>query len=218
MRIYYDGRGYPSGYSRSGTEELVWNYSVIGAFLSFCGAVILLPVYYFPRAVWRTKLATAIKVAIIGACWGALFLLGTLAGAHDAAVARAKGCIDLATAPKDYYDPSGGNNNCPDGYELGPSALTCASSLDPPTAYTPPTGRDSTGDPICTSGYQPAPRPGSGYNAPFNPHLPSLAAQQTACRGHRGAEIGPDFPAPVLSGHTWIVSCMDGADQTIPAP
>lgn len=54
--------------------------------------------------------------------------------------------------------------------------------------YADPTGRDLSGNPVCPAGYEPAPTPGAGYTAPYNPPLPSLPAQQAACQGHHGAE------------------------------
>lgn len=82
--------------------------------------VILLPVYYFPRAVWRTKLDPLVKVSIIGAAWGGLILVGTITSAHQASVANAKGCITIAGAPNDYYDPSDGKQQLPPGLRTRP--------------------------------------------------------------------------------------------------
>jgi hypothetical protein len=188
-----------------------------GLFLRYAIFVILLPVYYFPRAVWRTKLDPIVKVSIIAAAWGGLILVSTITSAHQASVANANGCITIAGAPKDYNDPSGGNNNCPMGYELGPTSLTCASSPEPPTQYADPTGSDLSGNPVCPAGYEPAPKPGPGYTAPYNPPLPSLPTQQAACQRHQGAETGPDFPPPSLDGHNYIVSCLDGTSTDVPA-
>ena len=56
MRIYYDRRGRRRGYSRSGWEELFWNWSLIGLIVRLCLAVFLVPLYYVPRAVWRARL------------------------------------------------------------------------------------------------------------------------------------------------------------------
>jgi hypothetical protein len=216
VRIYYDRNGRPRGYSRSFAEAWFWNGSLIGLFIQFCLAVFLIPLYWFPRAVWHSRLTPAAKVAVIGAVWGGLVLVGVIANARTASEAQAKGCIDIATAPKDYYDPSGGSNNCPDGYELAPSALTCASIDATPTQYASPTGSDPTGDPLCPDGYQPAPKPGPGYSAPYTPPFPSAEQQQAACVGHQGAETPPDFPPPVVDGNHYIVSCMDGTLTNVP--
>jgi len=54
VRIYYDRRR--RGYSRSGWEELFWNWSLIGLIVRLCLAVFLVPLYYVPRAVWRARL------------------------------------------------------------------------------------------------------------------------------------------------------------------
>lgn len=217
MRIYYDGHGHPRGYSRSLLGTWLWNGSLIGLFIQFCLAVFLIPLYFFPRAVIRSGMQPLAKLAVIGGVWGGLALIGVLANANTASQARAKGCIDIATAPKDYFDPSGGNNNCPDGYKLGPASFTCASILDTPTVYGTPTGIDASGDPICPAGYESAPRPGPGYTVPYQPPLPSASVQQAACAGHQGAESGPDFPPPVLDGSHYIVSCMDGTLTDVPA-
>jgi hypothetical protein len=216
VRIYYDKNGRPRGYSRSLLGTWFWNGSLIGLFIQFCLAVFLLPLYWFPRAVWRSGLAPAAKLMVIAGVWGALILVGVLANTHTASEAQAAGCIDIATAPKDYYDPSGGNNNCPDGYELGPGSITCAVIGSDPPSYTDPTGYDPGLGPTCPSGSETAPKPGPGYTAPYEPPLPSVTEQQAACAGHQGAETGPDFPPPVVDGSHYIVSCMDGTLTDVP--
>jgi hypothetical protein len=216
VRIYYDRNGRPRGYSRGLLGTWFWHGSLIGLFIQFCLAVFLIPLYYFPRAVWRARLPPVAKLAIIGGVWGAPLLVGMISNAHTASEAQAKGCIDIATAPKDYYDPSGGNNNCPDGYELAPIALTCSSIDATPTEHASPTGSDPTGDPLCPDGYEPAPKPGPGYTAPYTPPFPSAEQQQAACIGHQGAETPPNFPPPVVDGSHYIVSCMDGTLTDVP--
>jgi hypothetical protein len=216
VRIYYGPNGRPRGYSRRLLGTWLWHGSLIGLFIQFCLAVFLIPLYYFPRAVWHSRLEPLAKVAIIVGVWGGLILLGVIANAHTASQARALGCIDIATAPKDYYDPSGGDNRCPDGYELAPSSLTCASITATPTQYGTPIGTDPSEDPMCPDGYQPAPKPGPGYAAPYTPPFPSIIEQRAACAGHQGAETGPDFPPPVVDRDHYIVSCMDGTLTDVP--
>lgn len=214
-RFYFDKRGHPRGYSMSAREAWFWHGSVVGAFIQFAFFIIALPLYYFPRAVWRTRLPAIAKVAIIGGVWGGAILATQIRDAHEASVARANGCIAIGSAPNGYFDPST-TNNCPDGYELGPQALTCAEIGSDPPKYVKPTGYDPRLGPICPAGADTAPKPGPGYTPPRYPVTPSLAAERAACRGRLGPETGPDFPPPVLDGSHYIVSCMDGTSVDVP--
>ena len=89
--IYYGPDGRPRGYSRSPLGTWLWHGSLIGLFIQFCLAVFLIPLYYFPRAVWHSRLEPLAKVAIIGGAWGGVILLGVIANAHTASQARGAG-------------------------------------------------------------------------------------------------------------------------------
>jgi hypothetical protein len=116
MRVYYDRDGRPRGYSQSLGEAWFWNGSLIGLFLQLCLAVFLLPLYWFPRAVWRSRLTPPAKLLVIGGVWGALILIGVLSNAHTHSEALAKGCgISEDNIPSDYLQPSD-SYRCPDGY------------------------------------------------------------------------------------------------------
>lgn len=115
MRIYFDRHVRVRGFSL-GLGEL-WVASWL--------RVLLLPFvalfYYLPRAIWRTGLAPTAKIAIIGAVFGVIILVGVLVGDHTGAQAKSDGCISDANLPSGYVDPSNGVNNCPIGYSPGPS-------------------------------------------------------------------------------------------------
>jgi hypothetical protein len=193
VRIYYGPDGRPRGYSRRLLGTWLWHGSLIGLFIQFCLAVFLIPLYYFPRAVWHSRLEPLAEVAIIGGVWGGLILLGVIANAHTASQARALGCIDIATARKDYYDPSGGDNRCPDGYELAPSSLTCASITATPTQYGTPIGADPSETRCVRTAISRRPSPALGTRLPTRHH-----SRRSVNSGSRVPDTGARRPGPIF--------------------
>lgn len=133
MRIYYDNRGATRVYSTSGREAWFWHGSLTGLFIQLSITAILLPIYYFPRAVWNTKLEPAVKAMIIATGWAAMIAITAFEQAHQDSLAASRGCISITGAPKDYIDPTYGNNNCPIGYEPGPEWKRPSAAPGPPT-------------------------------------------------------------------------------------
>jgi hypothetical protein len=79
VRVYYDKNGRPRGYSMSGKENLFWNHSVIGFFV-WAAIMLVLSPFLITGAVMRSKLEPGLKLLCIAALWGALILVGVLAG------------------------------------------------------------------------------------------------------------------------------------------
>jgi hypothetical protein len=90
----------------------------------------------------------------------------------------------------------------------------CISFNNLPPDYVDP----SNGNNNCPDGYTPGPT----WKPPKSttPPIPPLSAQETACQSHDGPEQGPDFPPPLYDSEdsSYIVSCMDGTEQTISVP
>lgn len=124
-RIYFNRQGRVRGYSARPME--LW---VIGLLWVLFLPVIAI-VYYFPRAVVRSSMPTGGKAAVLVSVYGVLGLGGLIVQHRTDAKAQAAGCINIADAPKDYVDPTGGDNNCPLGYEPGPDYPTTTTTNPP---------------------------------------------------------------------------------------
>jgi hypothetical protein len=71
VRIHFDRHGRVRGYSASGREVYLAQWVWL-LFLPITAVV-----YYFPRAVWGTRLDPIAKVAIIAIAWGGVAIAGT---------------------------------------------------------------------------------------------------------------------------------------------
>jgi hypothetical protein len=117
VRFYFDRNGRPSGHSINGREAWFWYGSTIGLFIQFCLAVVLVPLYFFPRAVLRSGLRPGAKLLVIAGVWGTLAVIGISFGAAQKSSAHAAHCDFTAdNLPAGYLLPADGGVNCPDGY------------------------------------------------------------------------------------------------------
>lgn len=183
-RIYFNRQGQVRGYSARPME--VW---VLGLLW-----VLLLPViaifYYFPRAVLRSSIPPGAKAGILISVYAVIGVGGLIAQRHTDAKAHTLGCINIADAPKYYVDPTGGNNNCPLGYEPGPNYPTT-------TTTNPPAPPVSSVNALCT------PHGGLELGAGANPLYDEPNKDYFVfCNDGSMIEVAPGTGAPIGTSTT----------------